>query len=75
MLFVKDLPGMTGFYRDVLGMQPIGETQLPDWAEFEGDGARFSLHAIPAAVAAEIRIDSPPRACAPGPWGTSCSRN
>jgi predicted enzyme related to lactoylglutathione lyase len=29
--------------------------------EFAGDGVRFSLHAIPSAIAAGIRIDSPPR--------------
>jgi predicted enzyme related to lactoylglutathione lyase len=29
--------------------------------EFKGDGVRFSLHAIPSAIATEIRIDSPPR--------------
>ena len=60
MLFVKDLPRMTGFYRDVLGLQPIEATRQPDWVEF--DGAQFSLHAIPAALAADIPIDSPPRA-------------
>jgi len=61
MLFVKDLPGMTGFYRDVLGMRPVEETRQPDWVEFHGD-VQFSLHAIPAAIAAGISIDSPPRA-------------
>ena len=34
---------------------------LDNWVEFEGDGARFSLHAIPPAIAASIHIDSPPR--------------
>jgi catechol 2,3-dioxygenase-like lactoylglutathione lyase family enzyme len=61
MLFVKDLPRLTAFYCDVLGLQPIAATRLPDWVEFGGDGARFSLHAIPADLAAGIRIDSPPR--------------
>ena len=62
MLFVKDLPRVTAFYRDVLGLQPIEETRLPDWVEFRGDGARFSLHAIPSSIAAGIPIESPPRA-------------
>lgn len=62
MLFVKDLPRLTAFYRDVLGLRPIHDTRLPDWVEFRGDGARFSLHAIPSSVAAGISIDSPPRA-------------
>jgi catechol 2,3-dioxygenase-like lactoylglutathione lyase family enzyme len=60
MLFVKDLPRMTAFYSGVLGLQPIEETRLPDWVEFHGE-AQFSLHAIPAAIAAGISIDSPPR--------------
>ena len=61
MLFVKDLERMTAFYRDVLGLEPIEETRLENWVEFKGDGARFSLHAIPSPRATEIRIDSPPR--------------
>lgn len=61
MLFVKDLGRMTAFYSDVLGLQPIEETRLDNWVEFKGDGARFSLHAIRADIAASIHIDSPPR--------------
>ena len=61
MLFVKELDRMTAFYRDVLGLQTVEETRLADWVEFRGDGVRFSLHAIPAAIAAGIQIDSPPR--------------
>ena len=60
MLFVKDLPRMVDFYRGVLGLRPIEETRLPDWVEFHGD-AQFSLHAIPASIAAGIVIESPPR--------------
>jgi catechol 2,3-dioxygenase-like lactoylglutathione lyase family enzyme len=62
MLFVKDLPRMVAFYRDVLGLRPSEETRQAEWVEFEGAGARFSLHAIPAGIAAGIVIDSPPRA-------------
>jgi catechol 2,3-dioxygenase-like lactoylglutathione lyase family enzyme len=61
MLFVKDFERMTAFYRDILALQPIAATRLDNWIEFEGDGGRFQLHAIPAAVAASIQIDSPPR--------------
>ena len=61
MLFVKDLDRMTAFYCDVLGLEPIEETRLENWLEFRGDGVRFSLHAIPSAIATGIRIDSPPR--------------
>ena len=59
MLFVTDLERMTAFYRDVLGLMPNDDTRLDDWIEFSG-GA-FALHAIPAAQAAGIRIESPPR--------------
>ena len=61
MFFVKDLDRMTAFYRDVLGLQPVEATRQDNWVEFEGDGARFSLHAVPAAIASNITIDSPPR--------------
>ena len=60
MLFVVDLPRMTAFYRDVLGLRPIEATRLHDWVEFHGD-TQFSLHAIPAASAVGITLDSPPR--------------
>ena len=60
MLFVKDLRAMTAFYSDVLGLTPNQTTQLDNWVEFSDGG--FSLHAIPAAIAAGIQIDSPPRA-------------
>jgi catechol 2,3-dioxygenase-like lactoylglutathione lyase family enzyme len=62
MLFVKDLPRMIAFYRDVLGLHPVEGSRLDDWLEFDGDGGRFALHAIPAQMAAGITIDSPPRA-------------
>lgn len=51
---------MTAFYRDVLGLQLIEETRRADWVEFEGDGGRFSLHAVPSATADQIHIASPP---------------
>jgi catechol 2,3-dioxygenase-like lactoylglutathione lyase family enzyme len=62
MLFGKDLDRMTEFYRDVLELEPIEHTRLNNWVEFSGDGARFSLHTIPPAIASGIQIDSPPRA-------------
>lgn len=34
---------------------------MENWVEFEGGGARFSLHAIPAAIASQIEVASPPR--------------
>ena len=61
MIFVKDLPQMAAFYENTLGLKPIPETRLENWVEFEAGPARFSLHAIPAAIAEQIKIASPPR--------------
>jgi predicted enzyme related to lactoylglutathione lyase len=60
MLFVKDLERMTAFYADVLGLAVVPETRLANWVEFTSNGARFSLHAIPAEIATGIVVDSPP---------------
>lgn len=60
MLFVKDLAGMTAFYRDVIGFRPIEETRRDDWIEFDAGGSSFALHAIPGHIADTIRISSPP---------------
>jgi len=62
MLFVKDLGRMTAFYSEVLGLQPHPDTRLDNWVEFRDGASHFSLHAIPAAIAAGIQIESPPRA-------------
>ena len=59
MIFVKDLNRMADFYTNTLGLKPVDGTRLENWVEFE-DG--FSLHAIPAEIAAGIRITMPPRA-------------
>jgi catechol 2,3-dioxygenase-like lactoylglutathione lyase family enzyme len=60
MLFVKDLDGMSAFYRDVIGFRPIEETRLDDWVEFDTGGAGLALHAIPRHIAEGIQIASPP---------------
>ena len=60
MLFVKDLERMTAFYSDVLGLTVVPETRLANWVEFRSNGSRFSLHAIPADIAAGITIETPP---------------
>jgi catechol 2,3-dioxygenase-like lactoylglutathione lyase family enzyme len=61
MIFVKDLPGMNAFYSRALKLQPIEETRLDNWVEFDTGSARFSLHAIPAHIASGIEISSPPQ--------------
>ena len=59
MLFVKDLRRMTAFYTDVMGLTPNDDTRQDDWIEFRD--SQFSLHAVPAAIAEGIQIDTPPR--------------
>lgn len=58
MLFVKDLRRMEGFYREGLGLVPVEATRQDTWVEFDGG---FSLHAIPAQIAGDIDIASPPK--------------
>jgi predicted enzyme related to lactoylglutathione lyase len=60
MLFVKDLERMTTFYTEVLGLAVVPATRLANWVEFQSNGARFSLHAIPPEIATGIAISSPP---------------
>ena len=71
MLFVKDLGRMTAFYQDVIGLKPVEATRLSDWVEFEADGARFSLHAIPRDIAEGIEISHPPAPRETGPCKVS----
>ncbi len=59
MVFVLDLPRQEAFYRDVLGLRPVERTRMDDWVEFD-DGA-FSLHAVPAHIAAGITPSDQPR--------------
>ena len=58
ILFVKDLPRMTAFYRDTLGLTVASGSA--GWVEFDAGPVSLALHAIPAALAARIVIDTPP---------------
>jgi catechol 2,3-dioxygenase-like lactoylglutathione lyase family enzyme len=60
ILYVKDLERMKGFYGEILGAKPTNNGWADAWASFETDNARFALHAIPADVAKDIEIKSPP---------------
>ncbi len=60
LIYAKDLDRMATFYGDVLGLELIADTRTVGWVEFETGGARLALHAIPAAIAAQIEIASPP---------------
>jgi catechol 2,3-dioxygenase-like lactoylglutathione lyase family enzyme len=58
LLYVKDLPRMTAFYRDGLGLRVV--TDSPTWVELDVGGVALGLHAIPDAIAKDITITTPP---------------
>jgi len=59
MIFVKDLPRMTAFYGETLGLRAIQETRMDTYVEFDAGAASFALHAIPTHIAEQIKIVSP----------------
>ena len=61
VLFVRDLPRMTAFYQDVLGLSPIDDGRTPDWVEFRTGAVTLGLHAIPADIAASCAPEIPAR--------------
>lgn len=48
MIFVNDLPRMTVFYTETLGLKPVEATRLENYVEMESGEARLALHEIPA---------------------------
>ena len=42
VLFTKDMPGMTRFYRDVLGLKQRKDEK--GWKEFDANGCVIALH-------------------------------
>jgi predicted enzyme related to lactoylglutathione lyase len=60
MLYVKDLEGMKRFYGQILGVEPTNQRSTDEWAAFDTGEIRFALHAIPADIAQDIDIASPP---------------
>jgi catechol 2,3-dioxygenase-like lactoylglutathione lyase family enzyme len=61
MIYVKDLPRMRDFYTKLFGAGPVNREWTDVYAQFETGGARFALHAIPAEIAAQIEISTPPK--------------
>ncbi len=43
ILFVKDVPKVTAFYTNILGLQPLGPVN-DDWVELRADGCNIALH-------------------------------
>ena len=62
MVFAKDMDRMTIFYRDGLGLTIVSEKSSEGWVVFDADGVLFALHAIPSAIAHDIKITDPPQA-------------
>jgi len=60
IIYAKDLPRMKSFYRDVLGLQTIGATEIDNYVEFDAGTATLALHAIPGPIAEKVEIASPP---------------
>lgn len=46
MLFIKDVPKVAAFYRDILGLEPVGDI-THEWAELLADGCAVALHHAP----------------------------
>jgi catechol 2,3-dioxygenase-like lactoylglutathione lyase family enzyme len=67
IVFAKDLAALTRFYRDGLGLAVIAADATDTWVPLDAGGAILGLHAIPAAIAAEIAIAAPPVARADTP--------
>src|SRR5262245_57229336 len=44
ILFVKDVPGLAAFYRDVLGLRLQELSEDEQWAELDGGGCSIALH-------------------------------
>jgi catechol 2,3-dioxygenase-like lactoylglutathione lyase family enzyme len=60
ILFVKDLPAMTRFYRDGLGLTAIKSRATETWVPLDAGGTELALHAIPEDLARDIQISTPP---------------
>lgn len=61
MIYVKDVNCMAAFYENTLGLKAIEETRTHNWIEFDAGAIKFALHAIPAEIAEQVEISSPPR--------------
>ena len=60
MIFTKNIERMASFYRDGLGLAPLSAESGKGWLEFEAGGVALALHELPAHIAKEIEITSPP---------------
>jgi catechol-2,3-dioxygenase len=60
LIFAKDLPRMTAFYQDGLGLPNVPERSSEGWVVLDAGGTFIALHAIPPHIARDIAIADPP---------------
>lgn len=60
ILFVKDMDVMFAFYTDVLGLQPLTDTNEPDWRVLSAGSAELALHRMPLHWRVQVHIANPP---------------
>jgi len=44
ILYVRDVPSLAAFYRDVLGLRIMGDPGDSGWVELDAGGVRLALH-------------------------------
>ena len=63
IVFVKSMPAMVEFYRDVLGLTEVVTAETGDgWRVLSAGQMQLALHAIPEQYAGGIEIGDPPQA-------------
>ena len=61
IVFAKDVPKMTAFYRDLLGLTPAPSEHPPDeWMALDAGPVQLALHRIPSPWRDDIEIADPP---------------
>ena len=59
LIYAKDLTGLAHFYEQVLGMKELHRTA--EIVVLESEALQLVIHAIPAAIAAQVHISNPPQ--------------
>ena len=59
LIYAKDLTGLAHFYEQVLGMKELHRTA--EIVVLESEALQLVIHAIPAAIAAQVHISTPPQ--------------
>jgi catechol 2,3-dioxygenase-like lactoylglutathione lyase family enzyme len=66
LIFAKDIDRMRAFYQHGMGLELLDQPST-EWAAFDAGGVSLALHAIPAEIAPNIQITTPPKARTDGP--------